>query len=75
VTEALELAPPRGHVAKRFLEPSSVAIVGASTSSGQAYKAGGRAVLEHLRVYGYAGQVIVIHPTPPRLTATRHCGR
>jgi acyl-CoA synthetase (NDP forming) len=40
-----------------------VAIVGASTSSGQAYKAGGRAVLEHLRVYGYAGQVMVIHPT------------
>ncbi|SPM40240.1 acyl-CoA synthetase (NDP forming), partial [Mycobacterium numidiamassiliense] len=63
VTEALGLAPPRGHIAKRFLEPSSVAIVGASTSSGQAYKAGGRAVLEHLRVYGYAGQVMVIHPT------------
>lgn len=63
MTEALELAPPRGHVAKRFLEPSSVAIVGASTSSGQAYKAGGRAVLEHLRVYGYAGEVMVIHPS------------
>jgi acyl-CoA synthetase (NDP forming) len=59
----LELAPPRGHVAKRFLEPSSVAIVGVSTSRGQAYKAGGRAVLEHLRVYGYAGEVTVIHPT------------
>ncbi|BCO39257.1 MULTISPECIES: acetate--CoA ligase family protein [Mycobacterium avium complex (MAC)] len=63
MTEALELAPPRGHVAKRFLEPSSVAIVGVSTSSGQAYKAGGRAVLEHLRVYGYAGEVMVIHPS------------
>lgn len=63
MTEALELAPPRAHVAKRFLEPSSVAIVGVSSSSGQAYKAGGRAVLEHLRVYGYAGEVTVIHPT------------
>jgi acyl-CoA synthetase (NDP forming) len=59
----LELARPRAHVAKRFLEPSSVAIVGVSTSSGEAYKAGGRAVLEHLRVYGYAGEVTVIHPT------------
>lgn len=63
MTEALELAPPRGHIAKRFLEPASVAIVGVSTSSGEAYKAGGRAVLEHLRIYGYAGEVTVIHPT------------
>ena len=63
MTEALELAPPRAHVAKRFLEPSSVAIVGVSTSTGEAYKAGGRAVLEHLRIYGYAGDVTVIHPT------------
>jgi acyl-CoA synthetase (NDP forming) len=63
VTEALEIAPPRGDIAQLFLEPSSVAIVGVSTSTGQAYKAGGRAVLEHLRVYGYAGAVTVIHPT------------
>ncbi|MBB5161517.1 acetate--CoA ligase family protein [Mycobacterium sp. AZCC_0083] len=63
MTESLELAPPRAHVAKLFLEPPSVAIVGVSTSSGQAYKAGGRAVLEHLRIYGYAGEVTVIHPT------------
>lgn len=63
MTETLELAPPRADVAKRFLEPSSVAVVGVSTSTGQAYKAGGRAVLEHLRVYGYGGEVTVIHPT------------
>ncbi|WP_250286261.1 acetate--CoA ligase family protein, partial [Frankia sp. CiP1_Cm_nod2] len=28
-----------------------------------AYKAGGRAVLEHLRVYGYQGDVTVVHPS------------
>ncbi|MCX2934459.1 acetate--CoA ligase family protein [Mycobacterium sp. CVI_P3] len=64
MTEALAtIAGPRADVAKRFLEPASVAIVGVSTSTGQAYKAGGRAVLEHLKVYGYTGEVAVIHPT------------
>ncbi|WP_230990350.1 acetate--CoA ligase family protein [Rhodococcus oxybenzonivorans] len=53
----------RGDVVKYFLEPSSVAVVGVSTSTGQAYKAGGRAVLDHLGVYGYEGEVTVIHPT------------
>ena len=62
MTEALDIAPPRAEVAKLFLEPSTVAIVGVSTSTGQAYKAGGRAVLDHLGVYGYAGEVTVIHP-------------
>jgi acyl-CoA synthetase (NDP forming) len=57
--------PPglRPDVARRFLEPSSVAIVGASTSTGTAYKAGGRAVLDHLGIYGYEGDVTVVHPT------------
>ena len=63
MTDTMDFAPPRGDVAKRFLEPSSVAIVGVSTSTGQAYKAGGRAVLDHLGVYGYAGEVTVIHPS------------
>ena len=63
MTEALDIAPPRAEVAKLFLEPSTVAIVGVSTSTGEAYRAGGRAVLEHLRVYGYAGEVTVIHPS------------
>ncbi|ORB14085.1 hypothetical protein BST36_28840, partial [Mycolicibacterium moriokaense] len=64
MTEALATtARPRADVAKRFLEPASVAIVGVSTSIGTAYKAGGRAVLEHLKVYGYTGEVAVIHPT------------
>jgi acyl-CoA synthetase (NDP forming) len=53
----------RPDVARAFLEPRSVAIVGVSTSTGQAYKAGGRAVLDHLGVYGYQGTVSVIHPT------------
>jgi acyl-CoA synthetase (NDP forming) len=53
----------RPDVARTFLEPRSVAIVGVSTSTTQAYKAGGRAVLDHLGVYGYAGPVSVIHPT------------
>jgi acetate---CoA ligase (ADP-forming) len=53
----------RPDVAGRFLEPRSVAIVGVSTSAAQAYKAGGRAVLDHLGVYGYGGQVSVIHPS------------
>jgi acyl-CoA synthetase (NDP forming) len=53
----------RPEVARVFLEPQSVAIVGVSTSTGQAYKAGGRAVLDHLGVYGFAGKVNVIHPT------------
>lgn len=53
----------RPDVARIFLEPRSVAIVGVSTSTAQAYKAGGRAVLDHLGVYGYAGPVSVIHPT------------
>jgi acetate---CoA ligase (ADP-forming) len=54
---------PRPDVAQRFLEPASVAIVGVSTNTGSAYKAGGRAVLDHLGVYGYTGQVTVVHPT------------
>jgi acyl-CoA synthetase (NDP forming) len=53
----------RPEVARTFLEPRSVAIVGVSTSTAQPYKAGGRAVLDHLGVYGYAGPVSVIHPT------------
>ncbi len=53
----------RPDVARIFLEPSSVAIVGASTGGGGAYKAGGRAVLDHLGSYGYAGTVSVVHPT------------
>lgn len=53
----------RPEVARTFLEPASVAIVGASTGSGTAYKAGGRAVLDHLGIYGYAGTVSVVHPT------------
>lgn len=53
----------RPEVARTFLEPASVAIVGASTASGTAYKAGGRAVLDHLGIYGYAGGVYVVHPT------------
>jgi acyl-CoA synthetase (NDP forming) len=53
----------RPHIARTFLEPASVAIVGVSTSTGEAYKAGGRAVLEHLGVYGYGGTVTVVHPT------------
>ncbi len=63
VTETVDVAAPRAEVAKNFLEPASVAVVGVSTSSGQAYKAGGRAVLDHLGVYGFAGEVTVIHPT------------
>ncbi|BCO36271.1 acetate--CoA ligase family protein [Mycobacterium heckeshornense] len=63
MTEAVNIASLRAEVAKLFLEPSTVAIVGVSTSTGEAYKAGGRAVLEHLRVYGYAGEVTVIHPS------------
>lgn len=57
------MAQLRPDVARTFLEPGSVAIVGVSTSSAQAYKAGGRAVLDHLGVYGYRGAVSVIHPT------------
>jgi acyl-CoA synthetase (NDP forming) len=53
----------RPDVARTFLEPSSVAIVGASAGGGGAYKAGGRAVLDHLGIYGYAGTVWVVHPT------------
>jgi acyl-CoA synthetase (NDP forming) len=53
----------RPAVARTFLEPRSVAIIGVSTSSATAYKAGGRAVLDHLGVYGYKGTVTVIHPT------------
>jgi acyl-CoA synthetase (NDP forming) len=53
----------RPEVARTFLEPASVAIVGASTGSGTAYKAGGRAVLDHLGIYGYAGKVWVVHPS------------
>lgn len=63
MTDVIDFAPPRGDIAKKFLEPVSVAVVGVSTSSGQAYKAGGRAVLDHLGVYGYAGEVTVIHPS------------
>lgn len=63
MTETIDFAPPRGDIAKNFLEPASVAVVGVSSSTGQAYKAGGRAVLDHLGVYGYAGDVTVIHPT------------
>ncbi|STZ44181.1 acetate--CoA ligase family protein [Mycolicibacterium gilvum] len=63
MTETMAILAPRADVAKLFLEPASVAIVGVSTSSGQAYKAGGRAVLEHLKVYGYTGEVSVIHPS------------
>jgi acetate---CoA ligase (ADP-forming) len=55
--------PLRPEIARTFLEPASVAIVGVSTSSGDAYKAGGRAVLDHLGSYGYAGTISVIHPT------------
>lgn len=57
---ASELRPD---VARTFLTPKTVAIVGVSTSSGQAYKAGGRAVLDHLRTYGWAGTISVVHPT------------
>lgn len=55
-------AKMRRDVARRFMEPASVAIVGVSTSTGSAYRAGGRAILDHLGIYGYAGQVVVIHP-------------
>jgi acyl-CoA synthetase (NDP forming) len=60
---AAQRSAPRPDVARCFLEPSSVAIVGVSTSTGTAYKAGGRAVLDHLGVYGYGGEVTVVHPT------------
>lgn len=53
----------RPDVARQFLEPRSVAIVGVSTSTASAYKAGGRAVLDHLGVYGFQGLVDVIHPS------------
>lgn len=56
-------APLRPEVARTFLEPRSVAIVGASAKTGEAYKAGGRAVLDHLRTYGYGGEISVVHPS------------
>lgn len=62
VADATRPSGLRPEVAGRFLEPASVAVVGVSTSTGQAYKAGGRAVLDHLRIYGYAGEVTVVHP-------------
>jgi acetate---CoA ligase (ADP-forming) len=58
-----ERAGLRPDIARTFLEPASVAIIGVSTSAGTAYKAGGRAVLDHLRGYGYQGQITVVHPT------------
>ncbi|WP_157180379.1 acetate--CoA ligase family protein [Protofrankia coriariae] len=58
-------------MARTFLEPRSVAIVGVSTSSAQAYKAGGRAVLDHLRVYGYQGDVTVVHPSATEVDGRR----
>lgn len=45
--------------------------MGVSTSSAGAYKAGGRAVLDHLGVYGYAGQVTVVHPTATEIDGCR----
>jgi acyl-CoA synthetase (NDP forming) len=61
----------RPDVARLFLEPSSVAIVGASASTGTAYKAGGRAVLDHLGVYGFEGEVTVVHPTAEEIEGRR----
>ncbi|HVW43613.1 MAG TPA: acetate--CoA ligase family protein [Amycolatopsis sp.] len=61
----------RPDVARLFLEPSSVAIVGASASTGTAYKAGGRAVLDHLGVYGFGGEVTVVHPTAEEIEGRR----
>jgi acyl-CoA synthetase (NDP forming) len=61
------VSAPRPEVARTFLEPESVTIIGVSTSTGDAYKAGGRAVLDHLKVYGYGGRISVVHPTAPEV--------
>jgi len=61
----------RPEIARKFLEPQSVAIVGVSTSGSDAYKAGGRAVLDHLGVYGYAGQLTVVHPSATEIDGRR----
>lgn len=66
-----QILAPRPDVARTFLEPRSVAIVGVSTSTDTAYKAGGRAVLDHLGVYGYAGDVVVVHPTADEVEGRR----
>lgn len=58
------VASLRPEIARLFLEPSSVAIVGVSTGEGSAaYRVGGRAVVDHLTAYGYGGKVSVIHPS------------
>jgi acetate---CoA ligase (ADP-forming) len=74
MTSAATDAPTRAlrsEIARRFLEPRSVALVGVSTSGGEAYKVGGRAVLDHLGVYGYGGQVTVVHPTATEIDGCR----
>lgn len=66
-TETTTLVPGgrelRAESAGVFLEPRSVAIIGVSSGTGDAYKAGGRAVLDHLKIYGFEGMVAVVHPT------------
>lgn len=46
-----------------FLNPNSVAIVGVSARDHGEFRAGGRAVLDHLMGYGYRGQVWPVHRT------------
>lgn len=50
------------HVAG-FLNPGSVAIVGASARGNGSYRAGGRAVLHHLLAYSYPGKILAVHPS------------
>jgi len=46
-----------------LFEPSTIAVVGASTTS----VSGGNRFIRHLRNFGYAGRVIPIHPTAPEV--------
>jgi len=47
----------------KFLRPTSIAIVGVSAQTASQFKAGGRAVLDHLVAYDFPGDIWPVHPT------------
>lgn len=72
MTPRATTSKPRPEIAKAFLEPASVAVVGASASTGSTtYKAGGRAVLDHLARYGFGGEVIAVHRSATEIDGHR----
>jgi acetate---CoA ligase (ADP-forming) len=75
VTDA-ETTPGRRAVTERhsvecLLRPQSVAFFGVSSRSKEGFQATGKAAFDHLRRYGYEGDIYIVHPAVTEIDGVR----